>query len=137
MAYGLLLRNRDHDMIIRPPGGGVRSQHAELHALGELLVTSHPSAHAEPGLLTTGRSGLDMSRMLMPDLPDSMLRRMFGEMTYTEADERWAEVFATMLGGRLAPFEERRWYRTPGRRSPAQVRLADAFLASTPPSLTT
>lgn len=127
---GLLVStNTQHDVIIRPPGHGVRTQHAELHQLGHLLTdrtTSPPAASHQATL-----SSLKLLRRLLPDLPDSMLLPLIGQPTSINPNERRAEMIASMLGGLLAQFQGRSWHRPSASRSPTHTRLTSMFPATT------
>ncbi|MED7948974.1 ParH-like protein [Streptomyces sp. BE20] len=97
----------------------LHQQHIVLHEIGHLLC-----AH-------TGGAGLStvVSRVLTPQLPDELVRRVLGRSVYTERQEQEAELVASLTLhralqrprstaiGRLAD-RTAQWWRTIGRPGP-------------------
>jgi hypothetical protein len=109
---GLLVVTADVDLVCYASNTNWRHQiHIVLHEIGHLLLghSNHhlPSEDADATVDTAGivdgqgaqgPSGLDA---WVPGFSASLIRRLLARSRYDDSDERDAEVFATLAGGRV------------------------------------
>ena len=113
---GLWISMAQADYVLYDPNTSrLHAEHIILHELGHIL-SDHRSATSLPDSTLT---------RLMPDLDPKMIERMLGRASYTSAQEREAEMLASLIRSRAA---------TGGAALPRDVqaedplaRLADVF----------
>ncbi|MEC3973705.1 hypothetical protein [Amycolatopsis sp. H20-H5] len=99
---GLLMSTERADYILCPTDTtALHQRHILLHEVGHLLCGHTGSgAGADGAALDAAVTGT-----LMPNLSPELVRRVLGRTTYTEVQEREAELLATLLAQRVARTE--------------------------------
>ena len=114
---GMWLSTSDFEAIFYEAGTSpLHREHIIAHELGHLL-----SAHEAPATMSD-----DVARVLLPDLDPALVRRALNRGNYTTAEEREAEMIASLISraasrlGRTAGWVcYRRWPTcSPGLRTP-------------------
>lgn len=101
---GLLMSTERADYILYPTTTtALHRQHILLHEVGHLLC-GHTGADAGADGVAIDAAG----RQLMPNLSPELVRRVLGRTTYSEVEEREAELVATLLAQRVVRPEEPR-----------------------------
>ena len=100
---GLLMSTERADYILYPTNTtALHRRHILLHEVGH-LVCGHTGPDSGPdGVAIDAAAG----RQLMPNLSPELVRRVLGRTTYTEVEEREAELVATLLAQRVVRPEE-------------------------------
>jgi hypothetical protein len=119
---GLLMSTERADYILYPTNTtALHRRHILLHEVGHLLCGHVGSGAGADGAAIDAAAG----RQLMPNLSPELVRRVLGRTTYTEVEEREAELVATLLAQRVVRPEEP---REPGPGVPDGVqRFASLF----------
>jgi hypothetical protein len=86
-ACGMWLRLPDSDVIAYANTTPLHGEHIILHEVGHMLC----------GHLGGGDVGENLVRALLPDLDPTMVRRVLGRTAYSDAEERQAELIATLV----------------------------------------
>ncbi|MET8994137.1 hypothetical protein [Amycolatopsis sp. Hca4] len=124
---GLLMSTERADYILYPTNTtALHRQHILLHEVGHLLC-GHVGADAgADGIAIDAAAG----RQLMPNLSPELVRRVLGRTTYTETEEREAELVASLLAQRVVrPAEP----REPAPGVPDGVRRFDSLFGRRTP----
>lgn len=90
---------------------------ANTTALHQLHIRCHEIAHLLRGHASTGALDVDLTRLLMPSLPDSVIRRVLGRTAYSAEQEREAELLGSLIMRRIG--------HHPHPRRPATPAVAD------------
>lgn len=108
--HGYWVTTSDHNYILfEQDTSPLHQQHIITHELGH-VVSEHTG---------TADSNDELRQLLMPDLSESVIRRVLGRSAYTSEEEREAEILASLLlsfGG---------WLDAPAPR-PINAELAEA-----------
>jgi hypothetical protein len=95
---GLLMSTDRADYILYPTTTtALHRQHILLHEVGHLLCGHTGPAGGADGVALDAAAG----RQLMPSLSPELVRRVLGRTTYTEVEEREAELVASLLAQRV------------------------------------
>lgn len=117
---GLLMSTERADYILYPTTTtALHRQHILLHEVGHLLC-----GHTGPDGGADGVALDAAGRQLMPSLSPELVRRVLGRTTYTEVEEREAELVASLLAQRVVRPEEP---REPAPDVPDGVRRFDSL----------
>lgn len=117
---GLLMSTERADYILYPTNTtALHRRHILLHEVGHLLC-GHTGADGGADGVAIDAAG----RELMPNLSPELVRRVLGRTTYTDIEEREAELVASLLAQRVVRPEEP---REPGPGVPAGVRRFDSL----------
>jgi hypothetical protein len=119
---GLLMSTERADYILYPATTtALHRRHILLHEVAHLLC-GHAGVAIDAG---DGGVAIDAEagRQLMPHLSPELVRRVLGRTTYTEVEEREAELVASLLAQRVVRPEEP---REPGPGVPDGVRRFDS-----------
>jgi hypothetical protein len=102
---GLLMSTERADYILYPTNTtALHRRHILLHEVGH-LVCGHTGADiGADGVAIDAAAG----RQLMPNLSPELVRRVLGRTTYSEVQEREAELVASLLAQRVVRPEEPR-----------------------------
>lgn len=104
---GLLLSTVEVDYIYcatqLPP---LHSQHTVMHEVGHLLF-GHGTAPGARGE-TPRVAGVDALRLLLPALPEKLISRILGRVSYVSEQEQEAELFASLVLARATSPRRRR-----------------------------
>jgi len=107
---GLLMSTERADYILYPTNTtALHRRHILLHEVGHLLC-----GHVGSDGHAAGADGVALDaagRQLMPNLSPELVRRVLGRTTYSEVEEREAELVASLLAQRVV--------RPAGPRGPA------------------
>jgi hypothetical protein len=126
---GLLMSTERADYILYPTNTtALHRRHILLHEVGH-LVWGHGGAAADAG---ADGVAIDAAagRQLMPNLSPELVRRVLGRTTYSEAEEREAELVASLLAQRVVrPAEP----REPAPGVPEGVRRFDSLFGRRTP----
>lgn len=118
---GLLMSTERADYILYPTNTtALHRRHILLHEVGHLLCGHTGSGAGADGAAIDAAAG----RQLMPNLSPELVRRVLGRTTYTEVEEREAELVATLLAQRVVRPEEP---REPAADVPDGVRRFDSL----------
>lgn len=118
---GLLMSTERADYILFPTNTtALHRQHILLHEVGHLLCGHTGADPGVDGVAIDAAAG----RQLMPNLSPELVRRVLGRTTYTEVEEREAELVATLLAQRVVRPEEP---REPAADVPDGVRRFDSL----------
>ena len=102
-ACGLWIETADHDVILLDRATTPQHQdHILGHEIGHIVFDHYKNRNN--GIGGTGDAGdfrPDVAALL-PNLSPELIRRILGRTTYSTAEEREAEVFASVLIGRGA-----------------------------------
>lgn len=95
---GLLMSTERADYILYPTTTtALHRQHILLHEVGHLLCGHTGPDGGADGVAIDAAAG----RQLMPNLSPELVRRVLGRTTYTEVEEREAELVASLLAQRV------------------------------------
>jgi hypothetical protein len=118
---GLLMSTERADYILYPANTtALHRRHILLHEVGHLLCGHTGSDAGADGVAIDAAAG----RQLMPSLSPELVRRVLGRTTYTEVEEREAELVASLLAQRVVRPEEP---REPAPGVPDGVRRFDSL----------
>ncbi len=102
---GLLMSTERADYILYPTNTtALHRRHILLHEVGHLLCGHTGPDGGADGVAIDAAAG----RQLMPNLSPELVRRVLGRTTYTEVEEREAELVASLLAQRAVRPEEPR-----------------------------
>ncbi|WP_206787323.1 hypothetical protein [Amycolatopsis sp. MtRt-6] len=126
---GLLMSTERADYILYPTGTtALHRRHILLHEVGHLLC-----GHVGPDGHVAGADGVAIDaaagRQLMPNLSPELVRRVLGRTTYSEVEEREAELVASLLAQRVVRTAEP---REPAPGVPEGVRRFDSVFGGRP-----
>ena len=128
---GLLMSTERADYILYPTNTtALHRRHILLHEVGHLLC-GHVGADAGADGAAIG-AAIDAAagRQLMPNLSAELVRRVLGRTTYSEVEEREAELVASLLAQRVVrPAEP----REPAPGVPEGVRRFDSVFGRRTP----
>ena len=96
----------------------LHQRHIVLHELGHLI-----SNHDAPPSMTDAAS-----RMLLPHLDPSMVRRMLGRTYYSAVEEQQAELIGTLIHERISSWAPERTYVVDPEVADVVARLERIFL---------
>jgi hypothetical protein len=95
---GLLMSTERADYILYPTTTtALHRRHILLHEVGHLLCGHTGPDGGADGVAIDAAAG----RQLMPNLSPELVRRVLGRTTYTEVEEREAELVASLLAQRV------------------------------------
>lgn len=115
---GLLMSTERADYILYPTNTtALHRRHILLHEVGHLLCGHTGSDAGADGVAIDAAAG----RQLMPNLSPELVRRVLGRTTYTEVQEREAELVASLLAQRVVR------HREPAPGVPDGVRRFDSL----------
>ncbi|MEV4347353.1 hypothetical protein AB0J83_23100 [Actinoplanes sp. NPDC049596] len=98
---GLWIGTAEADHVFHDPGTSpLHAEHIVLHELAHIL-SGHTGASGE-GAGGGGTADGSLAR-LFPDLDPATVSRVLGRATYSDAQEREAEMMASLIRGRPAP----------------------------------
>ncbi|MGW4057535.1 hypothetical protein ACWEGE_04615 [Amycolatopsis sp. NPDC004747] len=127
---GLLMSTERADYILYPTNTtALHRRHIVLHEVGHLLcghVGSDSHAAGADGVAIDAAAG----RQLMPNLSPELVRRVLGRTTYSEVEEREAELVASLLAQRVARPAQA---REPAPGVPEGVRRFDSLFGRRAP----
>jgi hypothetical protein len=124
---GLLMSTERADYILCPTTTtALHRQHILLHEVGHLLCGHTGADGRVDGVALDAAAG----RQLMPSLSPELVRRVLGRTTYTEVEEREAELVASLLAQRVVRPEEP---REPAPGVPDGVRRFDSLFGRRTP----
>ncbi|SFW91515.1 hypothetical protein [Amycolatopsis australiensis] len=117
---GLLMSTERADYILYPADTtALHRRHILLHEVGHLLCGHAGTVGGADGVAIDAAG-----RQLMPNLSPELVRRVLGRTTYTEVEEREAELVASLLAQRVVrPAEP----REPATDVPDGVRRFDSL----------
>ncbi len=124
---GLLMSTERADYILYPTNTtALHRRHILLHEVGHLLCGHVGSDGGADGVAIDAAAG----RQLMPNLSPELVRRVLGRTTYSEVEEREAELVASLLAQRVVrPAEP----REPAPGVPEGVRRFDSVFGRRTP----
>lgn len=124
---GLLMSTEHADYILYPTNTtALHRRHILLHEVGHLLCGHVGADGGADGVAIDAAAG----RQLMPNLSPELVRRVLGRTTYTEVQEREAELVASLLAQRVVrPAEP----REPAPGVPDGVRRFDSLFGRRTP----
>lgn len=103
LPCGMLVSTDDIDYIFHPiDTTPLHAQHIDMHEVGHLLLghaTGPTNTVSSDELPTLAEQAA--VRSLLPDLSTELIRRILGRTAYSNAHEREAEVFASLLLARV------------------------------------
>jgi hypothetical protein len=115
---GLLMSTERADYILFPTNTtALHRRHILLHEVGHLLCGHVGSDAGADGIAIDAAAG----RELMPSLSPELIRRVLGRTTYSEVEEREAELLASLIAQRVG--------REDGVHSPAAPDEQDSDIA--------
>jgi len=95
---GLLMSTERADYILFPTNTtALHRRHILLHEVGHLLCGHVGSDAGADGIAIDAAAG----RELMPNLSPELIRRVLGRTTYSEVEEREAELLASLIAQRV------------------------------------
>lgn len=107
---GLLMSTERADYILVPANTtALHRRHILLHEVGHLLCGHVGSDAGADGVAIDAAAG----RELMPNLSPELIRRVLGRTTYSEVEEREAELLASLIAQRVGRDEGARGPATP------------------------
>ncbi len=110
---GLLMSTERADYILFPANTtALHRRHILLHEVGHLLCGHVGSDAGADGVAIDAAAG----RELMPNLSPELIRRVLGRTTYSEVEEREAELLASLIAQRASRDEGVRGLTVPGEQ---------------------
>ena len=96
---GLWIGTEQADHVFFDPGTSpLHAEHIVLHEVAHILMGHTVS---RPGPDRSGLSGDQLAQLLFPDLDPATVTRVLGRVSYTTAQEREAEMMASLIRGRF------------------------------------
>jgi hypothetical protein len=96
---------------------GLHQEHIILHELGHLLCDHH----------TEELGGLEISRLLMPNLDPSLVRKVLSRSHYSAGEEQEAELIASLILEHASRWQPASEWTGPADRTDIRGRLGGAF----------
>jgi hypothetical protein len=110
---GLLMSTERADYILYPTNTtALHRRHILLHEVGHLLCGHVGSDAGADGAAIDAAAG----RELLPNLSSELIRRVLGRTTYSEVEEREAELLASLIAQRVGREEGVRDLAAPDER---------------------
>ncbi|WIX88535.1 hypothetical protein [Amycolatopsis sp. DG1A-15b] len=127
---GLLMSTERADYILYPTNTtALHRRHILLHEVGHLLC-GHVGSDGHTAGADSVAIDAAAGRQLMPNLSPELVRRVLGRTTYSEVEEREAELVASLLAQRVVrPAEP----REPAPALPEGVRRFDSLFGRRTP----